>query len=293
MKRVFIVNPMAGNGKSIAIMKEIEKILEGEDYQIYYTNNRYEATMFAHMFKDSSQPIIIYSVGGDGTLLEVVNGISDSHNILGIIPTGTGNDFVKSINNDDIVTYTNLCKMNDNYFINIASIGIDALIAKALNESRDSLIPKSLRYKVSILNTLLNYEPQQIEAYINHQAIKQSITLLAICNGQYYGGGFRIAPHAQINDDKFDIYLADELKTGQILKLLFKLVKGTHEQSPYVHVLQSNRVIIKSPIFLTCNLDGEIFYCKKMDFHMDDHKIPIYTANDKIKKLCKSKGLYK
>lgn len=72
-----------------------------------------------------------------------------------------------------------------------------------------------------------------------------------------------------------------------------KLVNGTHEESKYVHKIQSDKVIIHSDTPINCNLDGEIFSLKDMEFEITDKKIPLYTANDKIKKLCKKKGLYK
>ena len=128
---------------------------------------------------------------------------------------------------------------------------------------------------------------------INDIDFSQDITLLTICNGKYYGGGFKIAPNAVFNDGMFDIYLADKVSKTQIPGLILKVVKGTHEDSKYVHKLSSNKVIIHSDKALNCNLDGEIFSLNDMEFEVTDKKIPIYTANDKIKKLCKSKGLYK
>lgn len=295
MKKVFIVNPISGNGKSVEIAEDIKKMLDADDeqYDMYYTKAPREAIDITMRFKNKKEPHIIYSVGGDGTLFEIVNGIANSNNVLGIIPTGTGNDFIKTINNDSDITYVDLCKMNDYYFINIASVGIDAEIAHNQSRMRNYHIPKSMRYKASILDTFFKFHYPHIKATIESKTYTQDITILAICNGRYYGGGFEIAPNAIYDDGKFDIYLVDRINKIKIPGLLLKLIKGTHDNSKYVHKLYSDKISIHSDTDLKCNLDGEIFTLRDMNFEVTNKKIPIYTANDKIKRLCKSKGLYK
>lgn len=295
MKKVFIVNPASGNGKSKEIADEIKVLLDndGEQYEMYYTTAPREAIDIAMKYNKSKEPCLIYSVGGDGTLFEVVNGISNSNNILGIIPAGTGNDFVKTLNNDDEITYVDLCRMNDYYFINIASVGIDAEIAHNKERMRAIHIPKSMQYNASIVDTYFRFKPLHVRAELDDRIFDQDITILAICNGRYYGGGFQIAPNASLNDGYFDIYLVDKLNKLQIPGLILKLIRGRHEEDSRVHKFSSDRIIIHSEQSLNCNLDGEIFSLKDMEFEVTDKKLPIYTANDKIKKLCKSKGLYK
>lgn len=99
MKRVFIVNPKAGNGRSLKMINAIKEICKEEklNYEIVYTTDKGDATNIARKNSSNIDETIIYSVGGDGTLNEVVNGIVGSNAVLGVIPGGTGNDFYKSI----------------------------------------------------------------------------------------------------------------------------------------------------------------------------------------------------
>lgn len=295
MKRIFIVNPVSGDGKSIEIAKEIKVLLDSdnENYEMYYTSAPKEAIDIAARYNNQKEPCIIYSVGGDGTLFEVVNGVSNSNNILGIIPAGTGNDFIKCMNNDDEITYVDLGKMNEHYFINIASVGIDCEIANNQAKMKNYHIPKSMRYKASILYTLFQFKSPHLKINIDEEEFNQNITMLAICNGKYYGGGFAIAPNAKYDDEKFDIYLVDQVSKIKIPGLFLKLINGKHEDSPYVHKTYSNKITIHSEYDLNCNLDGEIFRLKDMNFALSTKKMPVYTANDKVKKLCKKMGLYK
>ncbi len=295
MKRIFIVNPYSGNGQSKLIIDEITKLLDENKmyYKIFYTNAPHEATKIVSEYNHPHEKNIIYSVGGNGTLFDVVNGIANSNNILGIIPTGTGNAFFKAINNDNSdITYVDLCKMNEYYFINAASIGLDAEIINQENNMKSSHISKLVRYNTNLIKTLPHYQFPYIHTDINDQKYDQHITFLAICNGNYYDNGFKIAPNAKINDRKFDIYLVDQVTKIKIPGLMVKLMMKNLEKAKYVHKLQSNHVLIHADQPLLCNLDGETLQLKDMDFEITPNPIAIYTADDPIKKLCKSKGLY-
>lgn len=259
MKRVFIVNPIAGKGKALIISKAIQSICEQEnmDYIIHYTTAKAEATLLAKQYSYDIEPTIIYSVGGDGTLNEVVNGLALSKSILGIIPAGTGNDFVRSLDSQkENISTVDLGKVNDKYFINIASLGIDAEIANNVEIMKKKSIPNSLVYYASIFYTLAKYKTCKIN--INDQNYDNYITLLAACNGRYYGGGIKIAPSAELNDGLMDVYLVDKLSKLQISYLLTKLMTGEHEKYSAIHKFRTNNIKIKSEEFMVCNVDGEI-----------------------------------
>lgn len=96
MKYVFIINPASGKTDYDKIKQNIMKTLENENYEIYETKAPKEATEIASRFKNE-EDTIVYSVGGDGTLNEVVNGIAKGKCKLGIIPTGSGNDFYRTL----------------------------------------------------------------------------------------------------------------------------------------------------------------------------------------------------
>ena len=101
MKHIFIVNPISGKGKTLKTVDRIKKVCEEEhlDYEIHYTEYPQEATKIARKYRFTKN--IIYSVGGDGTLNEVLNGIVGTKNLLGVIPSGSGNDFYKTLSKID------------------------------------------------------------------------------------------------------------------------------------------------------------------------------------------------
>ena len=139
MKYVFIINPASGKTDYNKIKENIIKTLENEDYEIYETKAPKEATQIANRFKNEENTVV-YSVGGDGTLNEVVNGIAEGKCKLGIIPTGSGNDFyrtLKETKNENI--RLDLGKVNGRYFINIASVGMDAETCNNANKIKSKI----------------------------------------------------------------------------------------------------------------------------------------------------------
>ena len=209
MTHVFIVNPFAGGGKSLKILNKIKEVCNKEniDYIVRFTKAPNDATKIAREYENLGG--IIYSVGGDGTMNEVLNGIVGSKNLFGILPAGSGNDFHRVLMAMDEISPTiDIGKINDRYFINIACIGIDADVANNVSIMKKTKIPASQIYNISILYTFFKYKYKDLEFNLNNSQIKDKFTLLAICNGKYYGGGYKIAPNAELSDGLFDIYFA-------------------------------------------------------------------------------------
>lgn len=289
MKRIFIVNPTAGRGKALNVSKIIEDICKEEklDYVIHYTKGKEDATNLVKQYTGNLEEMIIYSVGGDGTLNEAVNGIANSNKILGIIPAGSGNDFIRSIRKSDKnISKIDLGLVNHRYFINIASLGLDAEIAKNAELMKQKKIPRNFIYGASIAYTLFKYEGCEV----NFKNKNQNITLLTVCNGLYYGNGIKMAPSAKIDDGLMDVYLVNRLNKLEIIYLLTKLLKGEHEKYPLVHKFQTNELSVSSEVPIICNIDGETMIDKKFKFSLIKDGIN-YVTNDhpKIMQLTKKK----
>lgn len=283
MNYLFIVNPKSGKGKSIEVSNIIKNYMDEKniDYNIIYTNKKDDAMDIANMYKNKYN--CIYSVGGDGTLNEVVNGIIGGNSKLGIIPVGSGNDFYKSfkINNSNEIDVGVI--NNSKYFINIASVGLDADIADYANYLKDKNYPNDIVYILSLIRNYFKFKP--IKTNINNE--EKIITLLAVCNGMYYGGGFKIAPNANLSDGKFDIYKATEMNKIKLLNVLFKLLKGIHSTDKTIEYKLDDTIKIESVIPLIYNVDGEIIKEKNVEIKLLPKKIKLDINDNKelIKKL--------
>lgn len=138
MEHLLIVNPVAGKGKTVKIIPDIKSIMEKHSlsYHMEITKAPKHATEIAREYVKKYRNLRVYAVGGDGTLNEVLQGVVGSDALLGNIPSGTGNDFLKSFTDetDPLAILSkiikarpvpvDLCKMNDLYFLNIASAAL-------------------------------------------------------------------------------------------------------------------------------------------------------------------------
>jgi len=288
MKRIFIVNPNSGRGKSLKIVENIKNVCDDEnlDYEIYLTNTPGDATRIAKKFRFSSN--IIYSVGGDGTLNEVVNGIVGSKNMLGIIPCGSGNDFYKTLEKiDDPMPLVDIGRVNKKYFINIVSIGIDAEVANNVSMMKKIKLPPSQIYNASIIYTFFKYRFKNIDVEIDSEKVNGKCTILTVCNGQIYGGGYKIAPAALLNDGYFDVYFVDKIRKPFIPYVISLLKKGTHEKHKNVHKSKATRIKFKCRYDLICNVDGEIIVDNKFDIKLIKGALLISNDKEFVKRILK------
>lgn len=287
MRHVFIVNPLAGGGKSLKIAKNISKVCESEglEYVIHFTKAPMDATRITKEYMSSQ--CIIYSVGGDGTMNEVINGIVGSNNLFAVIPAGSGNDFSKTLNSIDKIEFTtDIGKINDRYFINVACIGIDGDIAyNAHKIMKEIKVPPSQIYNISILYTFIKYKFKELELILSGVNKKDKFTLLAICNGSYYGGGFNIAPNTDISDGLFDIYYVNKVSKFKIPFCILKLIKGKHGELDIVTKKQSEFVTVKSYDNVVCNIDGECIVGKEFNIHIIRDGVRIYNNKELINKF--------
>ena len=294
MKHLFIVNPIAGKGKVLPIIEKIKEIFSNLDEEciIEVTKRPGHATEIArdYVTRDDYR---VYSVGGDGTLNEVLNGIVHSKSSLAVIPNGTGNDFIKSIcteyNMEDILMRTingkekflDLARVNNRYFINVSSVGFDAeVVYNTVKLKKHPYVKGTFAYGLGVLLTLFAFNSKKLKIKIDQCIINTSVTLIAVANGKYYGGGMMIAPKAIINDGILDICLIRKINKIKLLAFFPRLIKGTHEGIKEVSFYQGNTVHINSNDYISLNIDGEVLKTKEVLFEILHKGIQVVIPRD-------------
>ncbi|MHB8066082.1 MAG: diacylglycerol/lipid kinase family protein, partial [Ruminiclostridium sp.] len=289
MKHIFIINPIAGKGRSLELIPFIEECFKdkAEEFIIRVTDYPGHATEIAKEYSTVGK-CKIYSVGGDGTVNEIVNGIAGTESSLGVIPTGSGNDFLRSFQSKGdieamIINTINgqekcidLAKVNDKYFINISSIGFDADVV--FNADKFKKVPGitgSMAYLISIVYTVFKKKICNVKIDIDGKKLELKLLLAAVANGKYYGGGIIPTPDAKIDDGLFDICLVTEMSRIQILRLFPKYVKGLHAQLKQVSFYRGKKISIQSEEDLCLNIDGEILTAQVMIFEILENAIKV------------------
>lgn len=283
MKIKVIINTNSKKGCE----KQLSNIIQNEfalhDISIEFTKFPKHATEISRIASDSNVDLII-AVGGDGTVNEIVNGITGSKTALGIIPTGTANDLATLYRiPTDIKAACKLIKqrhikeidiinVNGWNYITGGGIGLPTEVARISeviksNKIYGNLLKYTLGSKVYILamiftliklNKFLNY----VEIYNNEKVIRIKTLFMVINNQSFIGKNYHLSPNARNDDGFIDICLLKySPNIGKMLCVLFKTLSGTHIKSPLVQSWTVKNVTVKTEIELPYLGDGEIGRC--------------------------------
>ena len=284
MKHLFIINPVAGKGHASSYIPAIHNHFRGktEEYHIEITQNPGHAKDIAAWYAEKGN-YKIYSAGGDGTLNEVLNGMAGSGCSLGVLPAGSGNDFIKSIyksrdygdilektiNGD--VTPIDCGIINERYFINIMSVGLDAEVGYYSGIINKKLhLAGMLSYLLGIVVALIKGKikfPVKL-TFDDSETVETRIALAACTNGKYYGGGFIPVPTTEFNDGILDVCFVEAKSLPEILYLIPKYMKGKHTKMKGVNFRKIEKMSIESEDELKINVEGELFLAKKADIQI-------------------------
>jgi len=268
-----IVNPVAGKGKPLKILPDIENVLKKNrlSYTVHYTRKNGDGIILAKTCKKDGKACLVIAVGGDGTLHEVVNGIYPSNLPVGYIPAGSGNDYAREmgIPKEPLLALKNLLnmyaepidigKINDRYFLNVASLGFDGLVALYANQSRFKKMFGKAVYLYGVLKALFTFKPEKVEVIVDGKPYSfHNVWLIAIANHRYYGGGMVICPQAKNHDGYLDICIIKDLNHLKFLLLFPTIFFGKHVQYPMVETLKGKRIEIISNNHFVHQADGEI-----------------------------------
>ncbi len=282
MRYLFIVNPIAGRGKSLVYIDKIKKYFceEHEEVIIEITNRENHATEIAKSYC-TKKDYHVFAIGGDGTINEVINGLVGTGSILSVIPCGTGNDFARSLYNnhtfDDYLTslingqstYIDLAMVNNRYYVNIASIGFDSeVVENARRFKKVRFLPSSLSYMISVVYTLFKFKSTHLKIDINGKIVEKKSILLACANGQCYGGGIYIAPKAKITDGELDICHVENCSLLKIISYIPKVANRTLHEVSEVSYDKCEKITVSSDDTFVLNVDGELFRTNLAEFRI-------------------------
>ncbi len=293
MEHVFIVNPVAGRGKALKFISEIRGYFSGQNikYTVKITKYPGHATEIAREYAKKGAKRI-YSVGGDGTLNEVINGLADEDCSLGVIPGGSGNDFIRSITNDfnDIIDRTvkgstkniDAGMVNRRYFLNIASIGFDAQVVYTANRMKKfPLVGGRIAYTLGVFGSLFKAKSYKVDVNIDGNKTTKEILLIAIANGLYYGGGMKPVPSAKIDDGYLDVCIIDKKSFLDILRFFPKFIKGRHGDLQGVTFARCKNIEIASMGNIALNTDGETQLTDRVKFGIASGKISLIIPEER------------
>lgn len=286
MERIYcIVNPSAGGGRAFKAWPDIETKMKIRElaYDYYITQAPGEATREARRALERGYQTIV-SVGGDGTLNEVVNGFFHNQRplnplaVLAVINCGSGSDFARTagIPRDldqalnllrhgrssrvdlGIVKYVNhYQRREERLFINIAGCGVEGEIVHRVNRSSKAL-GGFLSFLKATLWGLVLYRSKNVSISVDGQLVHTGGMLAAmVANGQYLGSGMHAAPEARLDDGLFDVIIIQAMSRPKMLVSLPRLYKGSHLSLSEVLTCRGTQVSIHTVDRVRLDMDGE------------------------------------
>ena len=289
MKYIFLINSFTLKENINELIHNIKEYCEKEDISYEIEINNESNSTEDILKKYNKTRYIIFSIGGDGTLNRVVNCLARTNNVIGVIPYGTGNDFYKTMKKQfkKGINECDLIKINNRYFINTACFGIDADIAYNKETITSKLIPRSQKYNASIIKSFLNFKSRFFRVNINNKVIENNFATVVVCNGCYYGNGYKIGANSKLNNDLVDVYFARDINRFSLAKLILKMKNGNHENDKNIFKVQTDKLSIKLNEKVRANIDGEILEDDKFNIEVLSKKIEIFYDEDLIKYIKK------
>ncbi len=281
MKIYFLINPAAGKGKSVKKLKEeIQSVCEAcaVDYEIYLTQAPGDLAdeMVRLEERCADEKIRFYACGGDGTLCEAVNGMMRLHDRnraeLGVIPIGTGNDFVRNFSPVpsflDIEAQLHastfqmdLIRANEIYAANMVNIGFDCeVVCKTASLKKKPFVPSGLAYIFGLVGTLVRKPGLHVTFPGSEENRTCDFLLTTFANGCFCGG-FCSNPYAALDDGMLDMLYINNVTRRKFLSLVGSYRAGTHicpENERYLRHEKQSGIRMHFDRKTNISLDGEI-----------------------------------
>ncbi|GAA4080716.1 diacylglycerol kinase family protein [Amphibacillus indicireducens] len=305
MQVYLIVNPKSGKG--LHVFKQFQDKLT-IPYTSYFTEYPRHATELTKQIKEFDPDALVIVVGGDGTINEVIHGAVNSDLTVGVISSGSGNDFArhfysfktaaeierfvqeKTTDRSDV----GQLKIDQElkYFINNSGLGFDALICERVSRSKlkrllNKLNLGKLIYVYYVLLELSRFKPFQLKIDTKDGSqVFEDVWFVAASNQPYFGGGMKISPHSNSEDGKLEYTIIHRLKKLRFLMIFWKVFKGNHlTYTEHVEQFNGKSLQVETKKALFGHIDGEFFAIpseQRLYFSVSEFQLKRVTDNHSI-----------
>lgn len=272
MSAFVVVNPRSASGRTRRSWSDLSRALSSSfpSFEFAFTRGRGDAPkLVREALCDGHHEII--AVGGDGTINEAVNGFFDANGptspdaVFGFITSGTGGDFRKSFDIEaglaeglarlvsakvrrvDVGRVTCLGRGGGRvvrHFVNIASFGVSGLIVDSVNRARIAkLFGGSFAFAFHSAMAMTFFRPRGVRLILDNGFDEiASVSMVAVANGKYFGGGMQVAPNAAVDDGLFDIIVMGTAKAPGVAQIK-QIYSGDHVRNPAVRIMRAHKLV--------------------------------------------------
>ena len=303
MKHIFVINPTAGKTDvSVTLVPRIHTLFAGweKEVEIHLTTCVGDATRFVRerCAAAGGERLRFYSCGGDGTMNEILQGLAGCPDAaLGVIPCGSGNDFVRSFPGYDFTDLEaqiageehliDLLRFNGTWSANMCSAGLDSDVCKnMIRYKRLPFVTGSGAYILALIAAF--FSPMGKKAHFvldDGRTFDENVLIMVMSNGGFYGGGWNGAPKFNVEDGLMDLCIVRKISRPRILKVIGKYQKGRHVDDPTmadcVVYTRCRSLTIDFEQPTTLNADGEVSESTHVEAHMAPLALPLILPKKK------------
>ena len=263
-----VLNPVAGRGRTVDRRGEISGYLKGRGVGVewHVTKEPGEAGRIVSALPEGA---LVVAVGGDGTVHEVAAACVGTGRVMGVLPVGSGNDYVKALGVGtglgralEVVVkgkarVVDAGEVNGVRFNNGLGIGFDAEVAAGVKEAPEYLGGFG-GYLWSVGRLLWGLECHRARLKLGGEEIPADTILVAVALGTTYGARFRLTPEASLDDGLFDVLWSEELSRAEVLRLIPAVLRGRHLAHPKIHFARAAEIEVSLDEKVPAHVDGEL-----------------------------------
>jgi diacylglycerol kinase (ATP) len=303
-----VINRKSGRGLAKKLISKINAVAHhDETISVIDENSAEKSSTKLSEFICHSQSLPkfeylqIVAVGGDGLVNLCIQETQKSDSAsaaLAVYPAGTGNDFANTNNQRELEISRLLKKSSDfevidlgvvskagsdfkRYFGQVLSTGFDALVNERANSFR--IVKGKIKYTIATLMELLKFKPLSYRLVLDGKVVETDAMLVSVANGNCYGGGMQIVPHAKNSDGLLDLMVLRPVSKIELLKVFPKVFKGKHVSHPAVSFFTAKEILIdcEAPETRKVYADGEYFCPLPVEISIKPKALKIAVNNNK------------
>lgn len=296
MEYKIILNPVSGKGRGEISVTVIAEMLNKHKvaFEIVKTKEPFHAIELAkEAIKGGFKGII--AAGGDGTMGEVLNGVMENYKEgvhFGFIPTGTGNDFARSLNIPldiraaaELLAYPKVKTMDigkdhQGYFAIITGVGFPAEVMAKANSYRGPL-RGPLVITWSVIKTINELQTQKVEIIMDGEKMEKDIKAIFVLNTPFTGGGLNLVPSARVDDGFLDILVVTNISKLDLLMTLPKAYKGNHVGHPAMEFYRCKEIEVNTETPMRKLFDGNVFGSSPIKAAILPKALPVFLPEER------------
>ena len=262
-----LVNPTSGSGAAPAAAVPVARILRDSGAHVEVTYSPGPVACAGLAREAACRGDVVVAVGGDGMLSSVASAVVESRGVLGIVPSGRGNDFARMLGistDPERVAHTllegevskvDVIDAGRRVVLGSVYAGVDSLASEIVDRAHK--LPASVQYPYAAIRSVLQFSPTRFTIDVDGEVLTEDAYTVVVANSGYYGAGMKIAPDASLTDGLLDVVVVRAASKLRLIRSLPKLYDGTHVDLDDVLVLRGTDVKVSSAHPVTGYGDGE------------------------------------